>query len=276
MTRERNAGHAGVGTNSRAICFIVLSGWFSVYFIGMNSPQEFSFGDNFVLLGNVAGANRVLVDYCISASDRIARVCTRYGSDKGSASPDTRPYSWAPHSYSHFYQLIFGHRRHSVTRVFECGIGTNNPSMPSSMGPNGIPGASLRVWRDFFPNATVYGADIDAAVLFSEERIETRWLDQTSVSSIEALWADVGQDPFEVMIDDGLHTFEAGSTLLVNSLPHLDDAGIYIIEDVGAKDLPLYWDFLGGLDVDFMVLQMSRSASEVGDNSLIHISKTQG
>lgn len=242
----------------------------------MNSSSDFSSLDNFVSLEADDGAHRVLVDYLLTGSDPIAQLCTRHGSDKGSASPDTRPYPWAPHSYSHFYHLIFGGRRHSVKRVFECGIGTNNPSMPSSMGSNGIPGASLRVWRDYFPNATVYGADIDAAILFSEERIETRWLDQTSVSSIRALWADIGQEPFEVMIDDGLHTFEAGSTLLSNSLTYLDETGVYIIEDVVAKDLPLYWDFLRDLDVDFMVLQMSRPGSGLGDNCVIHISKSKG
>lgn len=35
------------------------------------------------------------------------------------------------------------------------------------------PGASLRVWRDFFPNAVIYGWDIDpSAMVYDEERIK--------------------------------------------------------------------------------------------------------
>ena len=39
--------------------------------------------------------------------------------------------------------------------MFECGLGTNNPNLKSNMTENGIPGASLRVWRDYFFNAKI-------------------------------------------------------------------------------------------------------------------------
>ena len=68
--------------------------------------------------------------------------------------------------------------------MIECGIGTNNPNIPSSMGIKGKPGASLRMWRDFFPNATVIGVDIDKNILFSETRIQTFQCDQTDKLSI--------------------------------------------------------------------------------------------
>ena len=95
------------------------------------------------------------------------------------------PFPWPAHTYADYYHSLFSHCRSTVKNVFECGIGTNNPDVPSSMGIHGKPGASLRVWyslfcttngllqRDYFPNATVYGADVDANVLFEEERIKT-------------------------------------------------------------------------------------------------------
>ena len=45
--------------------------------------------------------------------------------------------------------------------LIECGLGTNNINFKSSMGINGKPGASLRMWRDFFPSARIIGVDID-------------------------------------------------------------------------------------------------------------------
>ena len=52
--------------------------------------------------------------------------------------------------------------------IFEVGLGTNNVDVPSNMGKDGKPGASLRAWRDYFPNA-----DIDTRILFKEDKIQT-------------------------------------------------------------------------------------------------------
>jgi hypothetical protein len=49
-----------------------------------------------------------------------------------------------------------------------------------------MPGASLRVWRDFFPNAQVIGIDIDEKTMFKDERINTYVVDQTDVHSIRS------------------------------------------------------------------------------------------
>ncbi len=112
-------------------------------------------------------------------------LCDQYGSDKGSLTDANQSYSWSAHSYADYYTQIFSHCRNSVNKVFECGLGTNNPNLLSSMGINGKPGASLRVWRDYFPNAQIYGADIDTEILFSEERIQTYYIDQLNPVSIQ-------------------------------------------------------------------------------------------
>ena len=56
------------------------------------------------------------------------------------------------------------------------------------MTANGKPGASLRVWRDFFPNAKIYGGDIDKETLFIEDRISTYYVDQFENSTIKKKW----------------------------------------------------------------------------------------
>jgi hypothetical protein len=136
---------------------------------------------------------RVVSYYQKNTQCEVSRLCDVYGSDKGSLHKSGHPYPWPSHSYADFYANLFSHCRNSVTKVFECGIGTNNPSLPSSMLITGKPGASLRVWRDYFPNATVYGADIDKDILFEEDRIKTYYINQLDPVDIKSFWEAVGK-----------------------------------------------------------------------------------
>jgi hypothetical protein len=101
------------------------------------------------------------------------------------------------------------------------------------MGVFGVPGASLRAWRELFPNALVYGADIDRGILFQEERIKTFYCDQLDQASIRELWSHPGlEGGADVIVEDGLHTFDANVSFLEGSLGNLRPGGIYVIEDI--------------------------------------------
>jgi SAM-dependent methyltransferase len=153
---------------------------------------------------------------------KLCRVMTKYGSDKGRV-----------HNYTTVYSALFKGCYDQPLRILELGLGTNNPDLPSSMGPLGIPGASLRGWREIFPHALVYGADIDRGILFKEDRIKTFYCDQLDLSSIRELWSHPDlQAGVDVIIDDGLHTFEANVSFLEGSLDHLRPGGIYVCEDI--------------------------------------------
>ena len=78
------------------------------------------------------------------------------------------------------------------------------------------PGASLRVWRDFFPNANIYGADVDKKILFSDNRIYTFYVDQFNPQSIQEMWKNVDQDNFDLIIDDGAHYLKLIKNLFEN------------------------------------------------------------
>ena len=204
----------------------------------------------------------------------LAELFYKYGSDKGGPSSAPHPTTgWQPHSYSDFYEMIFRLSRHEVRKVFECGIGTNNPEILSSMGVRGIPGASLRAWRDYFPNAIVIGADIDSKILFSENRIKTYCIDQTNPESINNFWKQLDLIDFDIVIDDGLHLFEAGKTLFENSIRFLRDDGIYIIEDILQSDKQRYMQFFEGSCHDVYFIDLIRPNINLLDNSLIMISK---
>jgi hypothetical protein len=51
------------------------------------------------------------------------------------------------------------------------------------------------------------------------------------------MWAEIATNNFDLMIDDGLHTFESAICLFENSINKLAPNGTYIIEDASINDL---------------------------------------
>jgi hypothetical protein len=170
-------------------------------------------------------------------NNSLTKLCEIYKSDKGSINHKKNIWGWTAHTYSNYYYFLFNHFKDDVKLVFECGLGTNNPDLRGNMTVNGIPGASLRVWRDYFKNAQIYGADIDKDILFQENRIKTFYVDQLNTPSIKTMWKEIGIQNFDIIIDDGLHTTDANIKLFINSFNKLKKNGIYIIEDVHSLEL---------------------------------------
>ena len=198
----------------------------------------------------------------------ISELCFKYGSDKGYLDFKIEtPYFWKPRNYSEFYFKTFHHCREHVKLVFECGLGTNNVNIPSNMTSGGKPGASLKVWRDYFINAEIIGADIDKNILFNSERIKTFEVDQTNQESIKNMWNKINLKNFDLIIDDGLHNYEAGVTLFKNSFDKLKKDGIYIIEDVSNKYLEDIINNLKDFNPEVVILKSKFNIRT--DNNLI-------
>ncbi len=199
-----------------------------------------------------------------------------YGSDKGTLSDLTKkPYPWFAHTYGAYYSKLYDHCRDNIKLVFECGLGTNNPNLISSMNINGKPGASLRAWRDYFKNAKIYGADIDKNILFEEDRIKTFYLDQTKKKSIVKMWSDIDEIDFDLIVDDGLHTYEAAIVLFENSIKYLRNNGIYIIEDAQDTDLIKFKKYFDQniSYYNFNILALKKAKNIKSNNNLIEIRK---
>lgn len=158
-------------------------------------------------------------------------LCEIMGKNKSDKGDINITNSW--HNYTTFYYSIFHSLRDNKLRIFELGLGTNNVSIPSNMGKNGRPGASLYGWRDFFPNSDIFGADIDSDILFNTNKIKTFYCDQRNPEIIKKLWdePELDQD-FDIIIDDGLHTFDANVCFFENSIHKLKQNGFFIIEDI--------------------------------------------
>jgi len=168
----------------------------------------------------------------VLAPTKMCRVMTKYGSDKARLN-----------NYTPLYSALFKKRCEQPLRVFELGLGTNNPDEPSNMGVFGSPGASLRGWRELFPHALLYGADIDRAILFQEDRIKTFHCDPLDRSSIRELWSRPDlQGGMHIIVEDGLHTFEGNVSFLEESLDRLRPGGIYVAEDIIWSDVDKWYD----------------------------------
>ena len=208
-------------------------------------------------------------------SNLLSELCEKYGSDKGFVNLDIgqKPFNWHPHTYATYYHSIFNLSRENINNVFECGLGTNNPNIKSNMTKNGIPGASLRVWRDYFFNAKIYGADIDKEILFEEQRIKTFYVDQLDDNSIKSMWDNIEVKEFDIIIDDGLHEPEAIYKFFINSFHKLKKNGIFIIEDIPNIYLVYLQNKLKAYEID-IIAGFTQSKKFIEDNNLIIIKKT--
>lgn len=142
------------------------------------------------------------------------------------------------HDYFKIYSNILD-KVGQTYKIFEIGLGTNNTDVASNMGRNGIPGASLRAFKNVFSKAEIYGADFDMRVLFEEDRIKTFFVDQTDVSTFEDLYTKI-PDKFDLMIDDGLHSMSANLNSLKFFMSKVKIGGHIVIEDIKSNNLEIW------------------------------------
>lgn len=143
------------------------------------------------------------------------------------------------HAYSGLYEVLLGDRKSDALRILEIGLGTQKPGAVSAMGSGSQRDASLYAWREYFPNAKVYGLDIqDDVMLKGEDRIRTALADSTTADGMsvrrafEQFGCTKNQRCFDVSIDDGLHTASGQISTLKNVFPYLECGGMHIIEDI--------------------------------------------
>jgi len=166
--------------------------------------------------------------------DRLERLFGAHGSDKGA------------HGYAPVYNFVFRSLDRPDFSLLEIGLGTNDPAAISTMGASGRPGASLRAFRDHMPKATIYGADIDRNILFSEQGIRTGWLDQTDPATFDGLISQLGCSSFDVIIDDGLHSSEANLNTIDFWRRSSPRGGWVVIEDIPERTFDV-WRVVAGL-----------------------------
>lgn len=187
--------------------------------------------------GNLPEISTVQMSDVAAQADSVTRLgelLDQYGSDKN-----------RKHNYTPVYTKILDEiGQRAEPAILEVGMGTNDPDIVSSMGVNGHPGASLRAFSNYLPNALVYGADIDRKILFEEARIKTAYVDQLSLTSFADMARSLNQEAFDLIVDDGLHSTEANINTLIFALRSVKNDGIIIIEDIPERSISV-WNLIG-------------------------------
>ena len=136
-------------------------------------------------------------------------------------------------SYLHIYDRYFNNIRHNVKSMLEIGVKD---------------GRSLRMWQEYFPNAFIYGMDINPASKAHEDgRIKIIIGDQNDDEDLQHIKNEIGV--CDIILDDGSHMTDhqiKSFNMLYDSVPR---GGFYVIEDLrnsyeemnGTRDLREIW-----------------------------------
>jgi hypothetical protein len=142
----------------------------------------------------------------------LDEIAILYGTDKKSSK----------HNYTSVYDSLFTPFRQDTFNFLEIGL---------------YYGKSLRMWRDYFPNATIYSVDIrnfHVRKYKNEERVVVQQLDQGDEVQLREY---AKQGPWRVIIDDGSHV-SAHQNLTFDILWNaVEPGGYYIVEDTHTS----YW-----------------------------------
>jgi len=141
------------------------------------------------------------------------------------------------------------------------------------MGKSYSPGASLRVWRDYFPNVSIVGVDIEPELLFSETRISTFLVDQRDRGSLLSLRSELGPTNFDFIVDDGLHDAQANLTFFEAMFELLSPRVYYAVEDIHLKDMPTLIDYFRCGNFNLTVFSFQARKKNLFDNNLIIVQK---
>ena len=203
-----------------------------------------------------------------SSNTPLCDIMNSHFSDKGNGH----------HNYTKLYYQLFQNKRNLPLKILEIGIGSVNPSIPSNMtgGPLGIyysPGASIKGWLDFFPNAEIYCCDIDTDILnFTDNpRVHAFYLDQTNEQQILATVTNILSNvEFDIIIDDGLHFCPVNFNVMRLLLPKLKTNGYYIIEDIVHTEYNFrYIDFVSLANRNYQYVRLPNPLNTTDNNLFI-------
>jgi hypothetical protein len=229
----------------------------------------------------------LLQDLDDNISDELSQIMSRYGSDKGwglSLKYISNANNLSPnavcHNYTFFYNKLFQTYRKNQISIFEMGVG-----VPACMGSWA---GSLLGWQEYFSCSEIFSADFDKKYLYNKNRIKSFYVDQENVNSIKNLWAKplLSEKTFDLMIDDGPHTFSSNYLFFITSFYKLKSEGIYIIEDINLDFIDkLYDDILSyctdnniSIDIEKLIIPWPRNYRHPNEtimkmNNLIFIKK---
>ena len=164
-----------------------------------------------------------------------------------------------PLSYLLEYERILRDARGGNARILELGVSS---------------GASLLMWRDYLPGATIVGIDIDEAprAIAGQDRIHFIRASQDDTAALDQA-GDRAGGQFDLIIDDASHIGHLTKRSLLYLFPRLlKPGGTYAIEDFCTGFMPDYPD--GSAYVSISVMERQGQNSDLSVLAKIaHISR---
>jgi hypothetical protein len=138
----------------------------------------------------------------------LQQIGERYGTDKA-----------IHHKYLDFYQKHLPKRTFGG-RLLEIGV---------------MDGASIQMWRDYYPKAEIVGIDIMPKDHLQYSDVQILKIDATDIEALKEL------GNFDIIIDDGSHyTLDQQISFYWLYYNQLNKNGYYILEDLHTSLLPRY------------------------------------
>jgi hypothetical protein len=131
------------------------------------------------------------------------------------------------HSYCRHYQHHFFKIRKKKLNILEIGIGGYED-------PN-EGGASLRMWKRYFPKSKIFGIDIYDKSFHDDSRIKTYKGSQIDEVFLKRIVSEIGR--IDIVMDDGSHLNEHVISTFKILFPLISNDAIYAIEDLQTS----YW-----------------------------------
>jgi predicted O-methyltransferase YrrM len=150
----------------------------------------------------------------VSCETELCQLARKHGTDKGGGHLQRGD---TCHNYTPAYHKLFKDRRDDVKAVLEIGIGG---------------GHSLRMWKEYFPNAQIIGIDCNFdCILQIEDRIKCYVADQYNEEDLRIVMKAIGHK-LDLIVDDGSHEPAHQIFTAQVLLPYLAPDGVYVIEDI--------------------------------------------
>jgi len=144
-----------------------------------------------------------------------------YSTDKGTQYPHQ-----TVHGYASIYETYLDKWREDAIRLLEIGI-----CMEYSPG-----GHSVRMWSDYFQNASIYTFDIvdmsQHPAITGCDRVQFFKGDQEKREDLDAMYNEFGGKPFDFIIEDGSHKHIHQMISLGHLFKYVKSGGYYILEDM--------------------------------------------
>ena len=159
--------------------------------------------------------NKINVDKIIGLdSNDLNKLFVYFNTDKGSEVKIVNKIQKG-HNYSvHYEKYLSKFKNNDVIKILEIGS---------------LLGSGTASFIKYFQNSKIVSLDINPFNMrYYSKKIRSIFIDTQSKNIINEL-ANYIKDDFDIIIDDGLHEFQAGKTFFENTIEYLTQNGFYII-----------------------------------------------